>query len=175
MIDDNTSPEEKSKSQLKREASALQELGEALVKLNASQFKTMPLPEHLRAAIVAARAITEHGAHKRQLQYIGKLMRDVDPAPIQKALDAFNNRSQQATTQFHQLERWRDRLLSEGDTALSEFLTEYPGADSQQIRQLLRNAAREVKVNKPPAAARALFRYLREVSAVDGVEEEENQ
>lgn len=171
MIDDDTSPEAKSKSQLKREANALQELGEALVKLNASQFNAITLPEHLRAAVVAARAITEHGAHKRQLQYIGKLMRDVDPTPIQQALDAFNNRSQQATTQFHQLERWRDRLLNEGDPALSEFLTEHPGADSQQIRQLLRNAAREAKANKPPAAARALFRYLREVSSAEGEEE----
>lgn len=171
MIDDDTNPEAKSKSQLKREANALQELGEALVKLNASQFNAITLPEHLRAAVVAARAITEHGAHKRQLQYIGKLMRDVDPTPIQQALDAFNNRSQQATTQFHQLERWRDRLLNEGDPALSEFLTEHPGADSQQIRQLLRNAAREAKANKPPAAARALFRYLREVSSAEGEEE----
>lgn len=171
MIDDDTNPEAKSKSQLKREANALQELGEALVKLNASQFNAITLPEHLRAAVVAARAITEHGAHKRQLQYIGKLMRDVDPTPIQQALDAFNNRSQQATTQFHQLERWRDRLLNEGDPALSEFLTEHPGADSQQIRQLLRNAAREAKANKPPAAARALFRYLREVSSTEGEEE----
>lgn len=164
MPTEDTSPEPKSKSQLKRDMTALQELGEALVKLPASQLDTIPLPENLHAAVHAARAITERGARKRQLQYIGKVMRQIDAAPIQEAFDALHNRSQQATTQFHRLERWRDRLLGEGDAALSEFLTAYPNADSQHLRQLLRNAEREATAGKPPSAARALFRYLREVA-----------
>lgn len=160
---EDTDPEQKSKSQLKRDMTALQELGEALVKLPASQLNTVPMPENLLNAVMAARTITERGAHKRQLQYIGKVMRKIDATPIQAALDALHNHGQHAAVHFHRLERWRDQLLSEGDTAVSAFLSEYPAADSQHLRQLIRNTERESKAGKPPSSARTLFRYLREI------------
>ena len=159
----DTGSGQKSKSQRKRDMTALQELGEALVKLPASQLDTIPMPENLLNAVMAARAITERGAHKRQLQYIGKVMRKIDVAPIQEAFNALLNSSQHAAVQFHRLERWRDRLLSEGDAAVSEFMGTYPAADSQHLRQLIRNAEREFNAGKPPGSARALFRYLRDM------------
>lgn len=160
---EDTGPEQKSKSQRKRDMTALQELGEALVKLPASQLDTIPMPENLLHAVMAARAIPERGAHKRQLQYIGKVMRKIDATPIQAAFDALHNHSQHAAVHFHRLERWRDRLLSEGDTAVSEFVDVYPTADSQHLRQLIRNTERETNAGKPPSSARTLFRYLRDI------------
>lgn len=164
MLPEDTDSEHKSRSQVKREMEALQVLGEALVALKTEQLDAIPLPDKLRDAVIAARTTTDRGARRRQFQYIGKLMRNVDAEPIRQALDVLNNRGKQAATQFHRLERWRDRLLSEGDAALSEFLEEHPAADRRHIRQLLRNAQRETQAGKPPAAARALFRYLREIS-----------
>ena len=165
-IEDNgedTGAEQKSKSQRKRDMTALQELGEALVKLPASQLATIPMPENLLNAVIAARAIPERGAHKRQLQYIGKVMRKIDATPIQAAFDALHNHGQHAAVQFHRLERWRDQLLSEGDIAVSEFINAYPAADSQHLRQLIRNAEREISAGKPPSSARTLFRYVRDI------------
>lgn len=173
MLPEDADSEYKSRSQIKREMEALQDLGETLVTLKAEQLAAIHLSDKLRDAIIAARAITERGARRRQLQYIGKLMRDVDAEPIRQALDTLNNRGRQAAAQFHRLERWRDRLLNEGDAALSEFIEEHPAADRQRIRQLLRNAQREIQADKPPAAARALFRYLREVSDTEGVEKKQ--
>lgn len=156
-------PEQKSKSQLKRDMTALQELGEALVKLPGNQLSTIPMPENLLNAVMAARNITERGARKRQFQYIGKVMRKVDAAPIQEALNALNNQSQLAAREFHRVERWRDRLLKEGDSAVSDFISAYPAADSQHLRQLIRNAERELSANNPPSSARTLFRYVRDM------------
>ncbi len=160
---EDADPEQKSKSQRKRDMTALQELGETLVKLPANQLSTIPMPENLLNAVMAARNITERGARKRQFQYIGKVMRKIDAAPIQVALDALNNQSQHAAREFHRVERWRDRLLSEGDSAVSDFISAYPAADSQHLRQLIRNVERELSANKPPSSARTLFRYLRDI------------
>jgi ribosome-associated protein len=161
---DHSSDEEyKSKSQRKRETHALQELGEELVKLSKEQFEKITLPNNLRDAIVDARRIHQHGAHKRQLQYIGKLMRNVDPAPIQEQLDTILGHSRQAVQNLHDIERWRDRLLAEGDHVLEELVTQYPETDRQYLRQIIRNANRETHDNKPPKSARALFRYLRDL------------
>jgi ribosome-associated protein len=154
-----------SKSQMKREMLALQALGEELVKLPNDQFNKMELPDDLRNAILEARRIHQRGAHKRQLQYIGRLMRDIDAEPIQEQLDTLRGHSQRAAQELHHLERWRDRLLHEGDAALEELLQQYPDADRQNLRQLQRNAHKEALANKPPRAARAMFRYLRELFA----------
>lgn len=154
----------KSKSQLKREMHALQELGETLVKFPAEQFEKISLPETLHDAIVEARHIHHHGAHKRQLQYIGKLMREVDAKPIQELVDTLQGHSRQAAQNLHQIEHWRDELLGEGDPALEKLLHQYPHADRQYLRQLLRNAKKETHENKPPKSARSLFRYLRELT-----------
>jgi ribosome-associated protein len=149
-----------SRSQLKREVQALQRLGEELVTLPESQLAAMPLPEKLRDAVEFARSITSHGALKRQRQYIGKLMRNVDPEPIRARLDEFRNTDRLAKSRFQQTERWRDRLIAEGDTALTEFLNQCPNADRQQLRQLMRAAVEEAHSNQPPRHARALFRYI---------------
>lgn len=165
MQDDTESTDEviKSKSQLKREMHALQSLGEELVKLSKDQFEKVILPEDLHDAVIEARNIRQHGARKRQLQYIGKLMRSIDSVPIQEQLDTLKGQSTQAAQTLHTIERWRDQLLDNGDQALEKLLAQYPQTDRQYIRQLLRNAHKEIKANKPPKSTRALFRYLREI------------
>ena len=163
--DDNETP--KSKSQLKRDMHALQELGEELVNLTPEQFKKFELPESLYDAIVEARRIRSRGALKRQLQYVGRMMRNVDPEPIREKLDALRGQSRQAAAQLHRIERWRDQLLEEGDHVLEELVTQYPDVDRQYLRQLMRNAGKEKLANKPPRSARLLFRYLRELMEED--------
>lgn len=160
-FDDTEADDYISKSQRKRDMQAVQELGEKLTALTASQLEKFSLPENLHNAITAARGIQQHGARKRQLQYIGKLMRDIDPAPVQQRLDTLLGQSLQATQLLHNAERWRDQLLSSGDEALEALLAEHPAADRQQLRQLIRNAGKEQQENKPPRSARTLFRYLR--------------
>jgi ribosome-associated protein len=151
-----------SKSEMKREMHALQALGEELVKLPAEQFENIDLPDDLRDAIVEARRIHQRGALKRQLQYIGRLMRSVKPDPIREQLDTLRGQSRRATQELHKIERWRDRLLKEGDGALGELVDELPDLDRHHLRQLIRNAKKEMLDNKPPRSSRALFRYLRE-------------
>ena len=163
IMTDHDDQEYKSKSQLKREMLKLQDLGEALVKLPAKTLTKIPMPDELRDAIDHARAIKSHGAQRRQLQYIGKLMRSLDPAPIQQALDAIRRVGQRATDRFHHVEHWRDRLIAEGPDAIDALLAEHPAAERQRLRQLLLNIQREHQHHQPPKAARALFRYLREI------------
>lgn len=152
-----------SKSQRKRDMTALQKIGEILVKLSASDLAKIPLDDRLAEAITAARAITNHEGKRRQLQYIGKLMRNVDPAPIEEALDKIQGKHQQTQARFHQLEHWRDKLINEGDAVLQEFIQQYPNADHQRIRQLVRNAQKEHKEGRNLGASTELFRYLREL------------
>jgi ribosome-associated protein len=149
-----------SRSQKKREVEALQEMGALLVELPAAQFKRMVLPDALREAVAACRKITQNGALRRQKQFIGKLMRSVDPLPIQAQLDAFNGSSVAETARLHQAERWRDRLLAESD-ALTLFVNAHPAADATHLRQLIRAAHDETAKNKPPKAFRELFRVIR--------------
>jgi len=112
-------------------------------------------------AIIEARHIRQHGALKRQLQYIGKRMRAVDAEQIREQLDTITGQSKQAVAALHHIERWRDRLLEDGDAALAELVAEFPDADRQYVRQLVRNAKKELVGNKPPKSARGLFKYLR--------------
>ena len=152
MIDDSHPPERPTKSALKRQMTALQKMGEILVELPEAQLKKIPLENPLLDAIITARSLKSHEARRRQLQYIGKLMRNIDAEPIQTALEKVQNKNQQSKAQFHQIERWRDRLIAEGDMALQKFLEQYPEADRQRLRQLMRNAQET-----------ELFRYLREL------------
>lgn len=150
-----------SKSQLKRDAHELRELGTALIKLNDATLKTIPLSDELRQAIHEAQRINKHGALKRQLQYIGKLLRNADAEIIRDAYQQAVNHYQQDVKQFHRVEQWRDRLLKEGDAALGELIDEAPTADRQHLRQLVRSANKEKLDNKPPKSARELFQYLK--------------
>lgn len=164
---------EKSKSQIKREMHALQDLGKELVNLPKEQFAKLMLPDAIRDAILDAQRIRQHGALKRQLQYIGKRLRDVDAEHIREQVDTLNGQSKQAAANLHHIERWRDNLLSEGDNALAQLVSEHPHSDRQYLRQLIRNAKKETKENKPPKSARALFKYLRDL--LDAQETSDNQ
>ncbi|HEY0719637.1 MAG TPA: ribosome biogenesis factor YjgA [Gammaproteobacteria bacterium] len=154
-----------SKSQRKRDSAALQELGEELVNMSKSKLAAIPLDEDLREAIALAQSIKAHGGRKRQILYIGKLLRGIDPAPIKEAVAKLDQTDAVAVAHLHRLERWRERLLSEGNEALTQLMAEFPDADSQRLRQLIRNAQQEQTAGKPPKSARELFRYLRELAA----------
>ena len=160
-------PETPSKSQLKREAEAVQALGKALVELPAPRFAAitskLELPENLREAIETCRAIQARGGRKRQLQFIGKLMRGIDVAPIRTALEGLTHKDRAEAASLHWIERWRERLLAEGDAALTELLKEYPTAERQALRQLVMKARKERDEDRTPIAARTLFRVLREL------------
>lgn len=149
-----------SKTKRKRQVLALQDLGVELVALNEEQLAMIELPEALRDAVLEARRITTHEARRRQLQYIGKLMRRVDPAPIRAALDAWRARARAYTALLKRAELWRERLLAEPGT-LRELLEEYPQAEAQRLRALVRNALAERAANRPPRSYRALYQALR--------------
>lgn len=152
-----------SKSHFKREADQRQALGEALVNLGTRELEQVPLDETLLDAIALAHKIrNKHEAYRRQLQFIGKLMRSREPQPILQALEQIRNRHGLAIQAHHQLEQWRDRLLAEGDPAIDALLAELPQLDRQQLRKLVRQAQAEQKRQQPPKSARLLFRLLRE-------------
>ncbi|MBI4989646.1 MAG: DUF615 domain-containing protein [Rhodocyclales bacterium] len=155
-------PERPSKSQRKREMHALQDMGAALVELSAERLARIDMPDALRGALLEAQRLTRHEARRRQMQYIGRLMRDVDPAPIREALDAINGASAIETARQHRLERLRERLL-EDEAVLTEIGTAHPGADITRLRQLRRGALHEREAGKPPKNFRELFRLLREI------------
>lgn len=156
-----------SKSQKKREMAALQDLGGELVVLSPERLKKIALPDNLRDAIADYQRFTKHEAKRRQLQLIGKIMRGVDPAPIQAALDEIKGVSAVANARQHRLERLRTRLM-EDDGVFQEVARDYPGADITRLRQLRRNALKEAEQGKPPRAFRELFRELRDLEVQSG-------
>lgn len=158
----NDEPVEISKTRRKQEMHALQALGEELVALSEDRLSTLELPESLLDAVLEARRLNKHEALRRQMQYIGKLMRDIDPAPIKEKLDAIKGVSRAATAQLHRIEHWRDRLLSE-PTALEQFLALHRDVDAQGLRSLIRAAVQEREAAKTPKQQRQLFRQLREI------------
>lgn len=171
MHDDETQlPEEApSKSEVKRQMLARQALGEALTALTDKQLARIPIgDDRLLAAIRETRNIRSKNARKRHLQFVGKLMRDVDPEPLQAALDALHKPAQQRNEDFHALEALRDEVLARGPAGVETVLARWPQADRQQLRQLLLQHQREVQRGKPPAASRKLFRYLRDLMENSG-------
>lgn len=156
------SAEAPSKSRRKADALALQALGAQLVALNGEQLAQVPLPESLRDAVQAAQRIHAHEGRRRQLQYIGKLMRNVDAAPIRAKIEGWQSASVEQTARLHLIERWRERLLAE-PAALQAFAAEFPAADLQQLRTLIRNTQRERGQHRPPRHYRALFQWLRDI------------
>jgi ribosome-associated protein len=151
-----------SRTQRKKQMTALQELGAELVLLNPRQLAEMELPETLREAVLAAQQITRFEARRRQLQYIGRLMREVDAEPIRAWLDRWKTVSREHVMRLHGIERWRERLLVDA-AAMGEFARAYPQADLQQLRAIVRNAKREREHDEPPRSYRALFRMLQEI------------
>jgi len=150
-----------SKSQRKRDSTALQKLGAALVDLSVERLAKIEMPDGLRLAVQDARRITKHEARRRQMQYIGKLMRSTDPVPIQAALDAVSGVSAAENQRMHRLERLRLSLLEDETAALAEIVAAHPAADLQQLRQLRRNALKEQEQSKPPRAFREIYRFLK--------------
>jgi len=152
-----------SRSADKRAAEELQALGEALIALKPEVLVRFALPEPLRDAILLAQRITSHGGLRRQRQFIGKLMRKADAGPIRATLLEVRGEDAASRARLHRAERWRDRLLAEGDPALAELLAEQPRADRQRLRTLVRDAQREATSGAAPRSQRELFRALREL------------
>jgi len=164
----NDELEEVSRSQKKREADSVRELASRLSELRGSELASIPLPEDIVAAIAELNRIKAHGARKRQLGFLAKKMRHIDTTPIDAALEALRQSARANTKSLHVIENWRDRMLGDvaGESekqALTVFLDEYLEADRQQFRHLQRQAIAERKIDKPPAAARQLFKAIRDV------------
>ena len=157
-------PEIVSKTRKKREMHELQALGVALAELPESQLHEMHLGENLLKALLEWKRTKTHEAKRRQMQYIGRLMREVDAAPIRAQLAEVEGHSAQANARHRRLEAWRERLVGD-DGALTAFAAEHPGADLQLLRTLIRNARKESAEGKPPRAYRELFRVLKEIAA----------
>lgn len=163
---DEEGPGRPSKSARKRAAQAAQDLGVELVELRDTQLEALELPERLKEAIRAARTITSRAAGARHRQYIGKLMRDIDPAPIRAALDARNTVNAQETERFKRVESWRDRLITEGAAALDELRRWRPEIDPTEWARLVGAAKTErARTEASGAASRELFRALRTLFA----------
>lgn len=150
-----------SKSELKREMQARQQLGEKLTHLSSAQLVKVPLDDTLRQAIQDYQRFTQREAKRRQLQFIGRLMRDADCDSIQQAWELTQSGSEASKKVQHKLEHWRDRLIAEGDDAVNQLLEAYPAIERQPLRQLIREALKEKKEGKPPAASRKLFQYIK--------------
>lgn len=151
-----------SKTKKKEAMHELQDLGAELVELSVGQLKRINLPENIFDAVRECQKITAHGARRRQIQYLGKLMRSADDAPIRAGLALLRGESSAETARLHRLERFRARLL-EDETVLAEITATWPGADLQQLRQLRRNALKEQEAGKPPKSFRAIFQVLQEL------------
>ncbi|QDH70650.1 ribosome biogenesis factor YjgA [Marilutibacter alkalisoli] len=153
-----------SRSQKRREALDVLELGAKLAELSDAQLDRLPVPESLLPHIRETRRITSHIARKRQLAFLAKQMRREDEETLDALRDALDKDGEAARREvaaMHRVETWRERLLAEGDPALAQLLDEHPAADRQRLRQLVRNALEERKRNKPPRAFRELFRELK--------------
>lgn len=165
MVDsyDDAFDGEKSKTQIKRELHALVELGERLTTLKPDTLARLPLTDPLRKALADASKHTAHIARKRHMSFVGKLMRDQDTDAILAVIEQLDSSTRQYNERFHGLERWRDRLVDGNDEDLERFVHEYPETDRQQLRSLIRHAQHEKARDKPPAAARKVFKYIREL------------
>jgi len=151
------------KTQLKRENDALQKMGEELISLKPDELNNMNLPDELDDAVRTARKIQSRSGLKRQRQYIGKIMRQIDSDAIKQQIEKIKHKHDVNTASFKRIEKWRDRLIENDKDALTEIIEHYPDIDRQHINQLIRLASKEAKQEKPPAAARKLFKYLRDL------------
>ena len=168
--------ERPSKSQRKREMTALQKTGEQLVNESADRIKRTPMPENLREAILECQRIRNHEGRRRQLQYIGKIMRSLDEeaiATINRTIESWRGLSKADTLLMHALENQREKLLAD-ERALTEFLHKYPRADIQQLRTLIRNAKKDTAANKPQKAYREIYRLLKQIMTAPPLPEHEN-
>lgn len=168
MTQDIPSPadERPSKSQLKREMHALQALGERIIAMSPAERARFPLSEDMLAAVEETGRIRSHEGRRRHMQYVSKVMRREDLTAIQAVFDEIEQEERRRDLAFHRLEKWRDRLIDEDDSAVEAFIAEHPDADRQALRQLIRNAKSERERGKPPTNARKLFKLIRETAGL---------
>jgi ribosome-associated protein len=159
-----------SKTKLKAEADAQQALGVRLTELPKDRLLKLNLPEDVVTAILDTKKITANGAIRRHRQYLGRLLREIDTAPITEQLARWEGKHTAENAYFHGLERWRDRVINDAN-ALSEFMALHPATDSQQLRALIRNAQKEQAADKPPKSSREIFRLLREITSAENADE----
>ena len=152
---------------MKRRARSTQELADRLIDAPTETIAALVLPEKLADALALARKITSHGAALRQRQFVGKLMRGVDPEPIRLALEADAESSRQEAARFRRAERWRDRLVAERDAAIASFLAEFPAADPAELKSRVADAIAERRDGRPGGASRRLFRLIQTMIAPD--------
>lgn len=152
-----------SKTAVKKEMLALQQMGEDIANLSDSELKKIPLDEKLEEAILLARRLPHREGRRRQLQFVGKLMRSADSEAIKVALDKLRDNSRAHTKILHDCENWRDRLIADGDKALGDFTARYPDTDRHYLRQIIRAAQKEQSQQKAPASARKIFQYVKEL------------
>ncbi len=155
--------EEKSKTAFKREAEAVQKLGERLVALSRDQVKGMAIPEELKQAVLFAQGISRHGARRRQLQFIGSLMRTLDPEPVKKALEGLALGRTLAENRVKKVKQWQKDLMEKGEDLVEPFLEQFPGTDRQRMRTLLRNAKKKQGKKGFQKSEKALFEYLQKI------------
>jgi ribosome-associated protein len=151
-----------SKSQRKRDAHELLDLAKKLISMPETRLSNLPLDPDLREAVDFARSIRPHGARKRQLMTVGKMLRNRETDPLMDAVNNIDQKNRQVNARFHHIEAWRDHLIEGSDRELSELLEQSPTTNAQTLRQLIRNAKKEAKLGKPPSAARKLFKLLQE-------------
>lgn len=163
MAIEGSKRDEKSRSQVKREFRALKALGIQLAGLSKGQLRAVPLSEATRDAVLAAKGMTRT-ALQRQYRHLSSLLAEEDVAAIQDALTGQLRPHAEQVAALHELERWRDRLLSADECPIAEFVERYPECDRTHLRQLVRNAKKERDLDRPPKSARQLFRYLRQLS-----------
>lgn len=155
-------PPPPTKTELKRQAQSLQELADRLIEAPDEVLAGLELPEKLADALALARRITSHGAKLRQRLFVGKLLRGVDPEPVRIALDSAARNTRLAAARFRRAERWRDDLIARGPDAALEFLAEFETADRERLLALVAAAAGERRGGRAGAAARELFRFVRQ-------------
>lgn len=152
-----------SRTDIKKAAQAVTDLGDKLTELSEAKIRAFDFPEELTNAVLLLKRMDKGPAIKRQRAFVGKLLRKNEDliVEIKEKFMEEELKAQQQNAHFHRLEKWRDRLVSEGDDALNEFMEAYPQADRTYLRQTIRNAQKEAEQNKPPKSARAIFKYLR--------------
>jgi ribosome-associated protein len=163
------------KTQIKKEIATLFALGETLSKLSDTHLDSLELPEKINKALKEVAGMPPTGARKRLLKYIAAHLHKIDLLPIQEQLARIQNKSAHAVREHHILEHWRDKLIAEGNEALTALVDEQPTADLQKIKQLLRNIKKEKDSNAPPRSSRSLYRYLKELFQFEGDTEAEAQ
>jgi ribosome-associated protein len=163
------------KTRIKKEIAALFKLGEEMSVLSPDQLGRLMLPEKILQAVREVSGMPHTGARKRLLKYIAGQLHQIDVEPYVEKLARLKNKSAHAVREHHLAEQWRDRLIAEGNEAVTELLDDCPEADSQHLRQLIRNAQKEIAAAKPPKSSRLLYRYVKSLLQNDGLPAEEDE